>query len=125
VPAIALAPVASGPAGSAARAAPAPSRPGGGLPAALEAGLARAGQVAPAASGRPAGPPALALRAVEAAQARLDAVLAAARSGRTFTGAELIGLQAEAYRLSQTLDVAGKLIEQGVQGVKQAVQTQV
>jgi len=120
VPAIALAPLATGPAAPAARAAPAPSRPGGGFAAALESHHAR-----PRPPQRPLNPPALALRAVEAAQARLDAVLAAARSGRTFTGAELIGLQAEAYRLSQTLDVAGKLVEQGVQGVKQAVQTQV
>jgi len=117
VPAIALAPAAAGPAAAAARPAPAPA---GGFAARLEPHLARA-----APPPRPAAPPALALRAVEAAQARLDAVLSAARSGRTFTAAELIGLQADAYRLAQTLDVAGKLVEQGVQGVKQAVQTQV
>ena len=115
--ALALAPATAGPAAAAAR--PAPPRAGG-FTAALESHLARA-----APPPRPPNPPALALRAVEAAQARLDAVLAAARSGRTFTAAELIGLQADAYRLAQTLDVAGKLVEQGVQGVKQAVQTQV
>jgi hypothetical protein len=120
VPAIAIAPAA---ARQAAPAAPAASRPAAGFTAALEARLARSDRPAPPA--RPADPRTLALRAVEAAQARLDAVLAAARSGRTFTAAELIGLQAEAYRLSQTLDVAGKLVEQGVQGVKQALQTQV
>ena len=57
------------------------------------------------------------------AQARLDAVLAAARRGRAFTAGELLALQADAYRLTQTLDVAGKLVEQGVQAAKQAVQT--
>jgi hypothetical protein len=61
---------------------------------------------------------------VERAQARLDAVLAAARSGRTFTAAELIGLQTEAYRCAQTVDLASKLVEQGAQSVKQALNTQ-
>jgi hypothetical protein len=73
-------------------------------------------------AGRPAVPAALA--AVERAQARLDAVLAAARSGKTFTAQELLGLQAEAYRTAQTVDLAAKLVEQGAQGVKQALNTQ-
>lgn len=66
-----------------------------------------------------------ALARVERAQARLDAVLAAARAGRTFTAAELIGLQAEAYRCAQTVDLASKLVEQGAQSVKQALNTQI
>lgn len=65
-----------------------------------------------------------ALSAVERAQARLDAVLTAARGGRTFTAAELIGLQAEAYRCAQTVDLASKLVEQGTQSVRQAANTQ-
>jgi hypothetical protein len=79
------------------------------------------GSNAPAA----ASPALSALASVERAQARLEAVLAAARSGRTFTAAELIGLQAEAYRCAQTVDLAAKLVEQGAQSVKQAVNTQV
>jgi len=71
------------------------------------------------------GPALSALAGIERAQARLDAVLAAARSGRTFTAAELIGLQAEAYRCAQTVDLASKLVEQGAQSVKQAVNTQI
>ncbi len=102
-----------------ARAAAAPRT---GFAALLEGHRAAAAAPTPPAT---ASPPAQALRAVEVAQARLDAVLAAARSGRTFTAGELLGLQAEAYQLSQALDVAGKLVEQGVQSVKQAVQTQV
>jgi hypothetical protein len=66
-----------------------------------------------------------ALGAVERAQARLDAVLSAARSGRTFSAGELLGLQAEAYRTAQTVDLAAKLVEQGAQSVKQALNTQV
>lgn len=83
-------------------------------------------RAAPAPAVSAAAPPALrALASVERAQARLDAVLAAARSGKTFTAAELIGLQAEAYRCAQTVDLATKLVEQGAQSVKQAVNTQV
>jgi hypothetical protein len=65
-----------------------------------------------------------ALAAIDRAQARVDAVLAAARAGRTFTAAELIGLQTEAYRCAQTVDLASKLAEQGAQSVKQALNTQ-
>jgi hypothetical protein len=64
------------------------------------------------------------LAAIDRAQARLDAVLAAARNGRTFTAAELIGLQAQAYRCAQAVDLASKLAEQGAQSVKQALNTQ-
>ena len=70
---------------------------------------------------RPAAQLASALRSLEASQARLDRVLQAARSGRTFTAGELLALQSDAYRFTQTLDVASKLVEQGVQSVKQAV----
>ncbi len=69
-------------------------------------------------------PAAAALAHVERAQARLDAVLAAARAGRTFTAGELIALQGEAYRCAQTVDLASKLVEQGAQAVKQALNTQ-
>ncbi len=81
----------------------------------------------PPAGGIAATPPRAvqALTTVERAQARLDAVLAAARSGKSFTAAELIGLQAEAYRAAQTVDLAAKLVEQGAQSVKQAANTQV
>jgi hypothetical protein len=125
VPGLALPPAAVAarvPSAAAAPARRAAPTPGASFAALLEG--QRAAAAAPPASPAPS-PPAQALRAVEAAQARLDAVLAAARSGRTFTAGELLGLQAEAYRLSQALDVAGKLVEQGVQSVKQAVQTQV
>jgi len=71
----------------------------------------------------PPGPVGTALRQLDAAQARLDGVLAAARRGRVFTAGELLVLQAEAYRFTQTLDVAAKVVEHGVQAAKQAVQT--
>lgn len=65
------------------------------------------------------------LEAVERAQSRLDALLAAARSGRTFTAAELIALQSQAYRYSNAVELGSKLVEQGAQAVKQALQAQV
>src|SRR5512138_2111916 len=76
---------------------------------------------APAAAPSPA---LAALDRIERAQRRLDAVLAEARAGRTFTAAELIGLQAQAYAYAQTVDLASKLVEQGAQSVRQAVNTQ-
>jgi hypothetical protein len=81
-------------------------------------------------AGRPAGGAAVEggaglLEVVDRARARLDGVLAAARSGRAFSAGELLGLQAEAYRTVQTVDLATRLVEQGAQSVKQALAAQV
>jgi hypothetical protein len=65
------------------------------------------------------------LEAVERARERLDTALAEARRGRTFTAAELLALQADAYRAGQTLELASKVVEQGAAAVRQAVNTQV
>lgn len=65
------------------------------------------------------------LEGIERAQARLDGLLAAARAGRTFTPQELMALQGEAYRCSQTVELSAKLVEQGAQALKQALQAQV
>jgi hypothetical protein len=82
---------------------------------------------APGAAGAPSSAPSAlrSLEAVERAQSRLDDILAQARSGRTFTGAELLALQAEAHRFSHTVELASKVVEQGAQTVKQAVNTPV
>jgi hypothetical protein len=78
------------------------------------------------APGRAAGPPGAGLlAAVDRARLRLDAVLSAARSGRTFSAQELLGLQAETYRTVQTVDLAAKLVEQGAQAVRQTLGMQV
>jgi hypothetical protein len=86
----------------------------------------------PAPSGAPGGRPATgaaaaldALRRVDAARARLDAVLAEARRGRSFSAAELLCLQADAHRFAQTVEIVARAAEHGVQGVKQAVHLQV
>ncbi|QSQ13641.1 ATP-dependent helicase HrpB [Myxococcus landrumensis] len=59
------------------------------------------------------------------AQKRLDSILAMAESGRDFSAAELLALQAQVYRASQELDLAGKVVEKATGGVKQVLQTQV
>jgi hypothetical protein len=109
-----IVPVAAAPA---AVAPPAPARPS-------FAALLESRTPFPAPPGAAPHPALSALGGVERAQARLEAVLAAARAGRTFTAAELIGLQAEAYRCAQTVDLASKLVEQGAQSVKHALNTQ-
>lgn len=62
---------------------------------------------------------------VTQAQHRLDRVLALAESGKTFSPAELLGLQAQVYSASQELDLAGKVVEKATSGVKQILQTQI
>lgn len=92
------------------------------------------GEVLRAVTGPPRPPPAASgpaaaaldrLRIVEAAQRRLDAVLAEARRGRAFSAQELLCLQADAYRCAQVLDVTARATEHVVQAVKQAAATQV
>lgn len=61
---------------------------------------------------------------VQLAQTRLEQILKLAESGRTFTPAELLAFQAHAYRASQELDLAGKVVEKGTSAVKQTLQTQ-
>lgn len=73
-----------------------------------------------------AGPPATrVLDQVSRAQQRMEEVLALARSGRHFSPAELLSLQAHVYRATQELDLAGKVVEKATGGVKQVLQTQV
>lgn len=70
----------------------------------------------------------MAVKAVDqlsAAQQRLDRILALAESGRTFTPAELLGMQARVSQASQQLDLAGKVVDKATSGVKQILQTQV
>lgn len=65
------------------------------------------------------------LNEVADAQAKLDSILKMAESGRTFSPAELLAFQAHAYRASQELDLAGKVVEKATSGVKQTLNTQV
>jgi hypothetical protein len=65
------------------------------------------------------------LQRVERARASLDAALAEARRGRTFSPAELLCLQADAHRFAQTVEIAARGVEHGVQSLRQALQAQV
>jgi hypothetical protein len=65
------------------------------------------------------------LESLDRARAGLDAALAAARRGRTFTASELLALQADAYRLSETVELASRVVEGGAQAVRQMVNSQV
>ena len=117
------------PAGAAAAApiSPAPRTPSGPrFGAILEARSSRAAAPSPTGGPVPLATAALrGLHGVARAQERLDGLLAAARSGRTFTAQELMSLQGEAYRFSQTVELSAKLVEQGAQAVKQALHAQV
>jgi hypothetical protein len=62
---------------------------------------------------------------VSRAQSRMDQVLKLAESGRSFSPAELLSLQAQTYRASQEIDLAGKVVEKATGGLKQVLQTQV
>ena len=65
------------------------------------------------------------LSEVSSAQAKLDQILKMAESGRTFSPAELLAFQAHAYRASQELDLASKVVEKATDGAKQTLNTQV
>jgi hypothetical protein len=100
----------------------------GSAAASARAGLERSsspGAGPTTASGAPRSPFLSAATGLERAQRQLDGMLAAARRGQTFTAQELIALQAQAYRVSQSVELAGRLVEQGAQSVKHAVNTQV
>ncbi len=79
----------------------------------------------PRAPQAPAHPARAALESIENARVRLDAALAAARRGQTFTAPELLALQADAHRFAHAVELASKVVEGGAQAVKQAVNTQV
>jgi hypothetical protein len=65
-----------------------------------------------------------ALRSVDDARRRLDAVVAQARSGRSFAAHELLAMQADAYRFAQTVELGARVAEQAALAVRQAVNTQ-
>jgi hypothetical protein len=62
---------------------------------------------------------------VAEAQARMERILALAASGRTFSPAELLAMQARVAEASQTVDLAGKVVDRVTSGIRQILQTQV
>jgi hypothetical protein len=113
---------------------PAPERPRVASPVRFEAPGARRATVAAQAEIEPlrVAPaqrarvePGAWLARISAAQARMDRILALAASGRTFSPAELLSLQAGVAEASQTVDLAGKVLDRVSGGVKTLLQTQV
>ena len=64
-------------------------------------------------------------RGIERARSRLDGMLAEARRGRSFSAQELLLLQSDAHRFAQSVELASRAVEHGVQGLRQALQAQV
>ena len=104
---------------------PSPAASAPGCPDHAVAGTSRVGGVARAAPASPVDAKHLAraVEQVQSAQAQLDHVLQLAQSGKSFTPAELLAIQARVYSASQQLDLAGKVVEKATSGVKQVLQT--
>jgi hypothetical protein len=56
---------------------------------------------------------------------QVDALLAAAARGKTFSPSELLALQATVFRYSQTVEVVSRATDKLVGAVKQTLGTQV
>ena len=56
---------------------------------------------------------------------KVDALIAAAARGRTFSAGELIALQATVFRYSQTVEVISRAADRLVGSIKQTLGTQV
>ncbi len=65
-----------------------------------------------------------AIERIQAAQKRMDQVMSLASSGRHFSPAELLSFQANVYRCSQEIDLAGKVVDKAGGGLRQILQTQ-
>ena len=59
------------------------------------------------------------------AETRVDALIAAAATGRTFSAGELIALQATVFRYSQTVEVISRAADRLLGSIKQTLGTQV
>ena len=62
---------------------------------------------------------------MEKGQASLDKLINGAASGKTFSNAELLSLQAGMYKYSQELDLTSKVVEKATSGLKDTLKTQV
>lgn len=58
-------------------------------------------------------------------QDKMTQIMNMATSGRQFSPAELLGLQAGVYRFSQELELTSKVVEKATSGIKQTMNTQV
>ncbi|WP_223754599.1 ATP-dependent helicase HrpB [Myxococcus sp. RHSTA-1-4] len=62
---------------------------------------------------------------LEKGQGNLEKIIAQASSGKQFSNAELLSLQASMYQYTQQLDLTSKVVEKATTGLKDVVKTQV
>ncbi len=62
---------------------------------------------------------------LKAGQSRLNSLISQSTSGRSYSPQEMIGLQAEISTITSEISLCSKIVEQGVNGVKQTLQMQV
>ncbi|WP_224240682.1 ATP-dependent helicase HrpB [Hyalangium gracile] len=62
---------------------------------------------------------------LEQGQLRLDKLIAAGVSGKSFSNGELLSLQASMYKYTLELDLTSKVVEKATSGLKDVVKTQV
>ena len=62
---------------------------------------------------------------LEQGQQRLDTLIGAGMSGKEFSNAELLSLQASMYKYTLELDLTSKVVEKATSGLKDVVKTQV
>ena len=59
------------------------------------------------------------------AEKKMDAMIAAARNGKSFSASELLAIQVEVFRYSQTVEVISRSTDKLVGAIKQTLGTQV
>lgn len=62
---------------------------------------------------------------LEKGQLNLEKIISQASSGKQFSNAELLSLQASMYQYTQQLDLTSKVVEKATTGLKDVVKTQV
>ncbi|AKF80749.1 hypothetical protein SAMN05443572_108131 [Myxococcus fulvus] len=62
---------------------------------------------------------------LEKGQGNLEKIISQAASGKQFSNAELLSLQASMYQYTQQLDLTSKVVEKATTGLKDVVKTQV
>jgi len=62
---------------------------------------------------------------LEKGQVNMEKLIQAGASGKTFSNAELLSLQAGMYKYTQELDLTSKVVEKATSGLKDVVKTQV
>ncbi|XXF76039.1 ATP-dependent helicase HrpB [Myxococcaceae bacterium GXIMD 01537] len=65
------------------------------------------------------------VNSLEKGHANLEKLMSQAASGKQFSNAELLGLQASMYKYTQELDLTSKVVEKATSGLKDTLKTQV